>query len=97
MGEPGLGPYLWLVPVSILGAGLYQVFNCWAIRKGGYDRIARTQVTQSLTQLTLQVGVGRPGQGPRWACWWGTRWGAPTAPAPWPCWTGAATGPASGG
>ena len=64
MGAPALAPYLWLVPVSILGCGFYQVFTCWAIRKGGYKRIARTKVTQSLTQLTLQVGVGAMVKGP---------------------------------
>jgi len=64
MGAPALAPYLWLVPVSILGAGFYQVFNCWAIRKGGYRRIARTRVTQSLTQLTMQMGVGFLVKGP---------------------------------
>ncbi len=64
MDAPALGPYLWLVPVSICGAGFYQVFNCWAIRKGGYQRIARTKVTQSITQLTLQVCVGSVVKGP---------------------------------
>ncbi len=64
MGEPGLGPYLWLVPVSTLGAGLYQVFTCWAIRKERYDRIARTRVTQGVTQLAVQVAAGLLGQGP---------------------------------
>jgi O-antigen/teichoic acid export membrane protein len=55
---PQLGPHLWLVPVSILGAGLYQVFNCWAIRKGGFRRMARTKVTQGVTQLAVQIGLG---------------------------------------
>jgi O-antigen/teichoic acid export membrane protein len=64
MGAPALAPYLWLVPVSILGCGSCQVFTCWAIRKGGYRRIARTKVTQSLTQLTLQVCVGSVVKGP---------------------------------
>ena len=64
MGAPALAPYLWLVPVSVLGCGLYQVFNCWAIRKGAYARIARTKVTQSLTQLGLQMGVGALVKGP---------------------------------
>ena len=63
-GVPALGPYLWLVPVSIFGVGFYQVFNCWAIRKGGYARIARTKVTQSVTQVALQVGVGTVVKGP---------------------------------
>jgi O-antigen/teichoic acid export membrane protein len=61
MGQPGLGPCLWLVPVSTFGAGLYQVFNCWAIRKERYDRIARTRVTQSLTQILVQVLSARLG------------------------------------
>ena len=64
MGEPGLAPFLWLVPVGVAGVGFYQVFICWAIRKGGYARIARTKVTQSLTQLALQVGLGALGKGP---------------------------------
>jgi O-antigen/teichoic acid export membrane protein len=64
MDAPGLAPYLWLVPVSILGAGLYQVFTCWAIRKGGYGRIARTRMTQSLTQLAVQVAMGALHGGP---------------------------------
>ncbi len=64
MHAPALAPYLWLVPVSILGCGLYQVFNCWAIRKGGYKRIARTKVTQGLTQLSLQIGLGALVKGP---------------------------------
>jgi O-antigen/teichoic acid export membrane protein len=44
--------------------GCYQVFTCWAIRKGGYARIARTKVTQSVTQVALQVGVGTVVKGP---------------------------------
>ena len=64
MGAPALAAYLWLVPVSILGAGFYQVFNCWAIRKGGYGRIARTKVTQGITTLSLQLAVGAVASGP---------------------------------
>jgi O-antigen/teichoic acid export membrane protein len=64
LGVPALGPYLWLVPVAVLGVGSYQVFNCWAIRKGAYARIARTRMTQSVTQVALQVGVGAVVKGP---------------------------------
>ena len=64
MGAPALEPYLWLVPVGILGCGSCQVFTSWAIRKGGYRRIARTKVTQSLTQLGLQVVLGALVKGP---------------------------------
>ena len=61
---PGLRPYLGLVPLGVLGMGCYQVFTCWAIRKGGYARIARTRVTQSLTQVGLQLGLGALVRGP---------------------------------
>lgn len=64
MDAPALAPFLWLVPVSILGAGLYQVFTCWAIRKGAYGRIARTRMTQSGTQLAVQVAMGLLVKGP---------------------------------
>jgi O-antigen/teichoic acid export membrane protein len=64
MGEPGLGPYLWLVPVSVLGASLYQIFNCWAIRKERYAHIARTRITQGLTQIAVQLVAGALGSGP---------------------------------
>jgi O-antigen/teichoic acid export membrane protein len=64
MGAPNLGGYLWLVPVSILGAGFYQVFNAWAIRKGGYGQIARTRITQGVTTLGLQLAVGAVAPGP---------------------------------
>jgi O-antigen/teichoic acid export membrane protein len=40
------------------------VFTCWAIRKGGYGRIARTRMTQSLTQLAVQVVLGAAHGGP---------------------------------
>jgi O-antigen/teichoic acid export membrane protein len=64
MDAPGLAPHLWLVPVSILGAGLYQVFNCRAIRKGAYSRMARTRMTQAVTQLAVQMTLGALVRGP---------------------------------
>lgn len=64
MGEPALAPYLWLVPLSVLGAGVYQVFSCWAIRKQAFGRIARTKVTQSLTQIAVQLAGGLAQDGP---------------------------------
>ncbi len=50
--------YLWLLPISILGAGLYQVLSYWAMRHSGYSQIAKSKFTQVTTQVATQLGVG---------------------------------------
>jgi O-antigen/teichoic acid export membrane protein len=49
---------LWLLPVSVLGAGLYQVLSYWAMRHDGYSQIAKSKLTQSGAQVATQLGVG---------------------------------------
>lgn len=58
-----LRQYLWLLPVSILGTGGYQIFNYWAIRKQAFSRIARTKLNQSLALVVTQVSFGVLGFG----------------------------------
>lgn len=53
-----LVPYLWLIPISVLGAGFYQALNGWATRKKTYGRIARTKVAQSLGMVITQLSLG---------------------------------------
>jgi O-antigen/teichoic acid export membrane protein len=60
----GLLPYLWLLPLGVVGAGVYQALSYWAIRKKAYGVIARTSVSRAGSQLVVQVGVGALGQGP---------------------------------
>jgi O-antigen/teichoic acid export membrane protein len=55
---PALRPYLWLVPVGFVGAGLYQALSYWAIRRGAFGRIARTKLSQGLGQVVSQVALG---------------------------------------
>lgn len=55
---PAFRPYLWLLPVGLLGAGLYQVLNYWAIRKQAFGQIAKTKLSQGVGQVVLQVGLG---------------------------------------
>jgi O-antigen/teichoic acid export membrane protein len=56
--------YLWLLPVSVLGGGLYQVLSYWALRHGGYSQIAKSKFTQAGAKLATQLGVGLLIQGP---------------------------------
>lgn len=59
----GLRPYLWVLPLSLLGAGLYQVFLYWSLRKGAYQDVARTKVTQAAGQAVTQLAAGAFGMG----------------------------------
>jgi len=61
---PGLQPYLWLIPLGILGAGTYQILNYWAVRKRDFPRIARTRLSRGVARAALQVGVGFVHSGP---------------------------------
>jgi O-antigen/teichoic acid export membrane protein len=49
---------LWLLPLSMLGAGLYQVLNYWAMRRDNYNQIAKSKFTQAGAQIVTQLGVG---------------------------------------
>lgn len=61
---PGLGQYLWLIPVGMLGAGAYQILNYWAVRKRDFVRIGRTRLTRGLGRASFQVGLGFAASGP---------------------------------
>ncbi|MBE0447462.1 MAG: oligosaccharide flippase family protein [Actinobacteria bacterium] len=53
-----LGVYLWLLPISLFGAGGYQILNYWAVRKGSFARIARTKLNQSIGSIITQLSLG---------------------------------------
>ena len=55
---PALRPYLWLVPVGLFGAGMYQALSYWAIRRRAFTRIARTKLSQGIGQVVSQLALG---------------------------------------
>src|SRR6476620_5964900 len=55
---PALRPYLWLVPVGLFGAGMYQALSYWAIRRRAFTRIARTKLSQGIGQVVSQIALG---------------------------------------
>ncbi|HAF70296.1 TPA: polysaccharide biosynthesis protein [Candidatus Acetothermia bacterium] len=61
---PRLKPYLWLIPLGMLGAGTYQILNYWAVRKRDFPRIARTRISRGVGRAAIQVGVGLAHSGP---------------------------------
>lgn len=56
--DPALPRYLWLLPLSLLGLGLYTSFSYWLIRRREFSRVGRTRVAQGLVQASCQVGLG---------------------------------------
>ncbi len=64
LNAPALGPYLWLMPLSLLGAGVYTAFNYWALRRASFGALGRTRITQSLTGTLVPLAVGALAQGP---------------------------------
>ncbi len=56
--QPALKPYLWLVPLGIWSAGVYAVFQYWAVRNKKFSQIARARMTQSITAASTQIGMG---------------------------------------
>jgi lipopolysaccharide exporter len=55
--------FLWLLPLGLVGAGLYQAINFWALREQAFERIARTRLVQSLGMVLTQLGLGVAGLG----------------------------------
>jgi O-antigen/teichoic acid export membrane protein len=58
-----LRPYLWLLPLSILAGGLYDVFTYWATRTKAFTRTFTTRIVQSATQAAGQISAGLAGLG----------------------------------
>jgi len=51
-------PYISLIFAGVLGAGTYQIFNLWAIRKQAFGLISRTRITQSFSRALIQTSLG---------------------------------------
>ena len=63
LGLNDISSYLWLVPVGVLGIGVYQSLSYWAVRKGDFGRISRTKLVQTIGMVAIQLifGVFKPG------------------------------------
>lgn len=55
--------YLWLLPLCLAGAGFYQVFSYWSLRKKDYTLVARTRIVQVSTRFLMQLAAGALGFG----------------------------------
>lgn len=66
LGAPKLAQWLWLMPLSLLEAGLFQALNYWSTRRKQFARLAARTITQSAVTASAQLGAGvafHPGMG----------------------------------
>lgn len=64
LGLQDLLPYIWLIIIGFLGAGIYQALNYWAIRQRDYPRITRTRINQGLGGSLSKILFGLLSFGP---------------------------------
>lgn len=55
---PAVAPYFWLLIPGLLGGGLYQVLNYWALRQKQFKRIAHTKLSQGFGTAGTQLALG---------------------------------------
>jgi O-antigen/teichoic acid export membrane protein len=58
-----LHPFVWLVPLGMAGAALYETTSSYAIRQKAFARIAGTRLSQSVSQSGTQIVSGLAGMG----------------------------------
>jgi lipopolysaccharide exporter len=66
LSAPKLAPWLWLMPLSLLEAGLFQTLNYWSTRRKQFARLAARTITQSAVTVSAELGAGfalHPGMG----------------------------------
>jgi len=55
LNAKSIGNFLYLIPFSVLAAGLNQIFNYWSNRKQYFKNISSSQISQSIT-----IGASQP-------------------------------------
>ena len=60
----GLESLLVVLPLSVLGAGVFQALSAWSARRQTFPVAARTHVSQNVVRVTVQTLLGLAGAGP---------------------------------
>lgn len=53
-----LGKYLWLIPWSVLFSGILLAMNYWNSRTRHFERLSFARMSQSLTTVLINLGLG---------------------------------------
>lgn len=58
LNTESLESWLWLMPLSVLIAGSFRVFNYWSVREKKFNRLSGQKIVSSVTTVTTQTTVG---------------------------------------
>jgi O-antigen/teichoic acid export membrane protein len=58
LGQPGLQPYLWMIPAGVFIASAYNALQYWATRKKRFALVTRTRMTRAVGGAGTQLGLG---------------------------------------
>lgn len=58
VGQPGLRPFLWMIPLGIWLASAYSAVQFWATRKKRFTAIAKTRIRQTAGSTSAQLAGG---------------------------------------
>ena len=61
LGISELSDFFWLLPISILFSGAYNIFNYWCIRTKRFSSIAVTKTRQALVTIAIQLATFKLG------------------------------------
>src|SRR5690606_5499656 len=61
LNAPGMTPYLWLIPLTILLDGVFHALNYWNSRTKHFGRLSIARVTSSVSTVSTQLGAGYAG------------------------------------
>lgn len=64
LGQAALAPYLWLLPLCLLLAGVYAALQYWLVRQRQFGTLAGTRVAQSAAASGGQIALGLAGFAP---------------------------------
>jgi len=56
-GLSATGIYIWIIPLSVLVLGIYDVFSYWALRIGRFKVMAFSKILQALTTTFIQIAL----------------------------------------
>jgi O-antigen/teichoic acid export membrane protein len=64
LGVPALAGFWWLVPLTVLALGMYQLLSDWMVRERSYGALGRRNLFQGVGQVSAQAALGFAGAGP---------------------------------
>lgn len=58
IAQPGLVPYLWMIPAGVALSSVYMALQYWASRQKRFGLITSTRMTRAISGAGIQLGLG---------------------------------------